>query len=142
MVGYGKHYQMNKNTVLARIEEIFRLAESENKDLYTAWETYLESEEKEDYDALVQLIHPEGGVVLGMPLAYSPEVSLWRACDVIKKMIAAKETIADWQFATFILKDDTDSRSFLNSYFRTSQKEKMLSGIPSLQNRLQGKKVA
>lgn len=131
---------MNENTVLARIEEIFRLAETENRDLYNAWKTWSVSDAKEDYDTLLQTIHPKGGVAVGMPLAYSPEVSLWRACDVIKKMIAAKEVISDWQFASFILKDETDSRFFLNSYFRVSPKEKMLDGILSIQRRLQGKK--
>ncbi len=131
---------MDKQTALARIDEIFKLAFEQNKELYAAWKDWNESSSSDEvkYRVLVQLVHPADGIAIGMPLAYSPKVSLWRACDVIQKVIAADKLIADWKFVEFLLKDDKDSRFFLNDYFRTSPKEKMLDGIPSLQNRLLG----
>jgi len=131
---------MDKQIALARIEEIFRLAAEHNKALYDAWKDWSESSppDKGKYDFLVNLIHSNSGIVMGMPLAYSSEVSLWRACDVIQKMIAAGKPIADWKFVEFILKDDVNSRLFLNDYFRKSQEEKVFEGVPSLQKRLRG----
>ncbi len=137
---------MERETVLVTIECIFKLAEQNDKVLYDAWKAWSESTLHEDeqvkYQALVELVHPNGGLVIGMPLSYSHQVNLWRACDVIKKMIVAEEKIIDWSLVDLILKDNTNSKSFLNFYFRKSQKEKIFEGIPSLQNRLQGKYVA
>ena len=132
---------MDKQTALARIEEIFRLAAEGDKALYGAWKDWSESSPSDEgkYLALVRLVYPNRDIAIGMPLAHSSQVSLWRACDVIQKMIAANEPISDWKFAEFILRDDAESRLFLNVYFRVSQGEKKFSGVPSLQRRLLGK---
>ncbi len=125
---------MDNKQALEAIQKIFESASEENPILYKAYERWNNEAPNNDeaYKALEQIIHPNGGISIGMPLSYSQEVNFWRACEIIRLMILDNKVVGNWGFVEFILKNDDETKFFLGSYFRQSPRERMMDGMKSI----------